>query len=212
MNEYIIVGAKTILFLLIILIIIRIMGKRELGELNVFDIIISFMISEIFSNALSDIDSNLFLDLLPIFIIFIVQIIISFIVLKSFKIRTFIESKPAIIINKGKIDYHEMKKQRYNTSDLLLQIREKGIENILEIDYAILEINGSLSIIKKNDSIYKYPLPIIYDSNIDKQACEELKISDEYIENELKLQGLKKDDVLLAFLSNNQKLIFFPKK
>ena len=212
MNEYLIVGAKTILFLIIILVIIRIMGKRELGELNVFDIIVSFMISEIFSNAISDADSNLFLDILPILIIFLVQILMSFIVLKSTKFRSLIESEPAIIIFNGKIDYKEMKRQRYNTSDLLLQVREMGIVDLDDINFAILEINGSLSIITKKESAYKYPFPIISDGKLDKKTCNKLNLSNEYIIKELNRCEYKKEDIFLAFLGPDDHFIFFPKE
>ena len=212
MNEYLIVGLKTVLFLIIILVIIRIMGKRELGELNVFDIIISFMISELFSNAISNPNSSIFLAIFPIIIIFLVQVSISFVVLKFQKIRSLIESEPTIIINNGKIDYKEMKKQRYNTSDLLLQVREKSIEDLNDINYAILEINGSLSIFTKKDSIYKYPFPIIADGSIDKNICKKLKLNDTFIDKELKEKNYKIDDIFLAFLGIDNHLVFFIKE
>ena len=212
MNDYLLIAYKTILFLVIILVIIRIMGKRELGELNVFDIIVSFMISEIFSNAISKPDENIFLSLLPIFIIFIVQILISYLVLKSHKIRFLIESKPSIIISNGTIDYKEMKKQRYNINDLLLQIREKGIEDIRKIEFAILEINGSLSVFTKDNAIYKYPFPLIIDGKIDKEVKQDLKINEEYILDELKSNNISLKEIFIAFIGLDNHLIFILKK
>jgi len=212
MNEYLLIGFKTILFLLIILVIIRTMGKRELGELNVFDIIVSFMISELFSNAISDPDSSIFLAILPIFIIFLVQISISYLVLKSSKMRSLIESSPVIIINNGKIDYKEMKKQRYNTSDLLLQVREKGISDLNDIEFAILEVNGSLNLFTKKDNKLKYPFPLISDGKIDNNVKEELKIDHSYILEELKNNDFNSsDDVFLSFMGKDGHLIFFSK-
>lgn len=212
MNEYLLIGFKTILFLLIILVIIRIMGKRELGELNVFDIIVSFMISELFSNAISDPNSSIFLAVLPILIIFLVQISISYLVLKSSKMRTIIESSPVIIINNGKIDYKEMKRQRYNTSDLLLQVRERGITDLNDIEFAVLEVNGSLNIFTKKDNKLKYPFPLISDGKIDLKVKNELKIDDNYIFNELKNNNFNNsDDVFLSFMGKDNHLIFFSK-
>ncbi len=213
MNEYLIIGSKTILFLSIILIIIRIMGKKELGELNVFDIIVSFMISEIFSNAIAEPESNIFLALLPILIIFIVQLCISYIGLKSKKFRDFIESKPTLIIDDGKIMYKEMKKQRYNVSDLLQQTREEGIDDINQIKYAILESNGGLSIIKKKEAQLKYPFPLISDGKIIDDVKKNLNISDEWISEEFKKNNIKTiGDVFIGFVSSDNTLLIFSKE
>lgn len=213
MNEYLIIGLKTILFLSIILVIIRIMGKKELGELNVFDIIVSFMISEIFSNAIAEPDTNIFLAILPIFIIFFVQLCISYVGLKSKKIRDVIESKPTLIIEDGVILYNEMKKQRYNISDLLQQVREEGIDDISDIRYAILESNGGLSIIKKSDSKLKYPFPLISDGKVIDEVKENLKISDDWLSDKLKEKKLDSlEDIFIGFISINNDLLIFSKK
>lgn len=213
MNEYLLIGLKTLLFLGIILIIIRIMGKRELGQLNVFDIIISFMISEIFSNAIAEPNSNIFLALLPIFIIFIVQILISIVVLKSKKIRYFIESKPSLIIENGIINYNEMKKQRYNISDLLQQIREQGIDDLNNVSYAILESNGTLSVIETKNSKLKIPFPIISDGEYDTKIIEKLKMDFKWLKNKLRNMGYSNEkDIFMCFINKNDELIIFSKK
>lgn len=210
MNEYLAITLKTLLFLTIILIIIRIMGKRELGQLNVFDIIVSFMISEIFSNAIADANSNVFLTLLPILIIFIIQISISFIVLHNNKMRNIIESTPSLIINKGKLDYDEMKKQRYNISDLLQQIHQQGIDDIRTIHFAILENNGSLSIIKKDESKLLFPYPIINDGKLDFEIIKQIDNID--INHLLKNITYKLEDIFMAFIDANNQLVVFSKE
>lgn len=212
MNEYLAIGLKTIFFLSIILIIIRIMGKRELGELNVFDIIVSFMISEIFSNAIADPHSNIFLALLPIFIIFAVQIFISIILLKHKKMRDIIESKPSIIIEKGTINYEEMKKQRYNINDLLQQVHQQGMDNIENIQYAILENNGNLSIIKKDEAELDYPYPLICDGEYDKHVLNKLNLEVKELSSMLDKQNFNIEDVFIAFLNKKHELIIFSKK
>ena len=213
MNEYLIIGLKTVLFLLIILVIIRIMGKRELGQLNVFDIIISFMISEIFSNAIADPGSNVLLALFPIFIIFIIQMLISVIVLKSKRIRLIIESKPSLIIDNGVIDYEEMKKQRYNISDLLQQVRGEGILDITSISYAILESNGTLSVIEKKNNTLKYPFPIISDGKINLDILKQMNLTKELIEIKLNENNIYSiEDVFICFIDKEDSLIIFSKK
>jgi uncharacterized membrane protein YcaP (DUF421 family) len=213
MNEYLLISLKTLLFLMIILVIIRIMGKRELGQLNVFDIIISFMISEIFSNAIADPKSNVLLALLPILIIFLVQMLISYLILKSKKIRTFIEDSPNLIIDNGKINYDEMKNQRYNISDLLQQVREQGIDDLRNISYAILESNGTLSVIETTNTRLKYPLPLISDGVIDKKVMKVLGIDSSWLDKELKRIGIKDiKEIFMGFIDKNDKLVVFSKK
>ena len=213
MNEYLLICLKTLLFLVIILILIRIMGKRELGQLNVFDIIISFMISEIFSNAIAEPHNNIFLALFPILVIFIVQILISYTVLKSKKIRNVIESKPSIIIDNGVVNYTEMKKQRYNISDLLQQVREEGVDDLREISFAILESNGALSVIKKTDQKLLSPFPIISDGELLSQIIEKLNIEESYINMQVINNGYHSyKEVFMAFIDLNKNLVFFSKK
>lgn len=212
MNEYLLIGLKTLLFLAIILVIIRIMGKRELGELNVFDIIISFMISEIFSNAIAEPSSNVFLALFPILLIFLVQICISFIVLKSKKIRNIIESKPSLIIDNGVINYKEMKKQRYNISDLLQQIREQGIIDLNEIDFAILESNGNLSVIDKKRSNLLYPFPIVCDGKIDIEYIKEININENNIKERIDKLGYTIEEIFILFIDKNNEFLIFSKE
>ena len=212
MNEYLAIGLKTLLFLSIILVIIRIMGKRELGELNVFDIIVSFMISEIFSNAIADPHSNIFLAILPILIIFVVQILISFTLLKHKKMRDFIEAKPSIIIDNGIINYEEMKKQRYNINDLLQQVHQQGMDNISSIQFAILENNGNLSIIKKNENELFYPYPIICDGEYDKYILKKVNLDISDLNKLLDKEKHKMKDVFMAFIDKKGKLIIFSKK
>ena len=105
------------------------MGKRELGQLNTFDIVVFFMISELFSLSIDEPEENVFEALIPILVIFSVQIIMSFVVLKSNKLRKIIEENPTFIINDGVIDQKKMKKLRYNIDDLMQQIRSDGIHS-----------------------------------------------------------------------------------
>ena len=188
------------------------MGKRELGQLNVFDIIISFMISEIFSNAIAEPHSNIFLALLPILIIFIVQLLISLAVLHSKKIREFIESKPAIIIENGKINCNEMKKQRYNISDLLQQIHQQGIDDPSKINFAILENNGSLSIIEKSKSNLLYPYPLIADGKIDNIALEKTKWRKKDLQHKINSLNHDINDIFMAFVTVKGNLLIFSEK
>ncbi len=108
------------------------------------------MIAELAVVAIEDTSTPLFDALLPMIILMVVQILLAFVSLKNKKVRELLDGKPTIIINNGKIDEDMMRRQRYNFDDLLLQLREKDIRNIDEVEYAILETSGKLSVIKKS--------------------------------------------------------------
>ena len=213
MNVYLTVALKTILFLIVIIIIMKIMGKRELGQLNTFDIVVFFMISELFSLSIDNPDENVMQSLLPILIIFMVQIIISIVVLKNNKIRKIIEENPSFIINNGVIDQKKMKKLRYNTDDLMQQVRSHGVDNPSQILFAILESNGDLSIIEKGKENSKIPFPLIKDGYIDVKVMEILNKDRRWLLNKLKEKGYSNEkDIFLCILDNNDDLYIVEKQ
>ena len=192
MNYLIIIG-KTLLFYVLLIIFMRIMGKREVGELGIFDIIVFFIISELFSISISNPKISVFMSIVPIIVIVLLQILTSKLCLKSTKFRELIDGKPSLIIVNGKIDLVELKKQRYNIDDLLLQLRDKNIDSPSAIKYAILESNGKLSVFKEEDMLTLYPLPIIKNGIIDEKILQILNIN----RNKLikKLYSLGYDDI-----------------
>lgn len=212
MNEYLLIVLKTILFLVFIMIIMKIMGKRELGQLNAFDIIIFFMISEIFSLSIDDSNTDVFKTLLPITVIFIIQIFISFVVLKSNRLRKIIEENPSFIIKNGIIDQKKMKKLRYNIDDLMQQIRSDGIDNISQIKFAILESNGNLSVIEKGKENSRIPFPLIKDGEIDNKVLETLNKDKEWLLSKLNEKGYSNEkNVFICILDNSDNLFVVEK-
>ena len=190
---YLIIIGKTLLFYVLLIIFMRIMGKREVGELGIFDIIVFFIISELFSISISNPKISVFMSIVPIIVIVLLQILTSKLCLKSTKFRELIDGKPSLIIVNGKIDLVELKKQRYNIDDLLLQLRDKNIDSPSVIKYAILESNGKLSVFKEEDMLTLYPLPIIKNGIIDEKILKILNIN----RNKLikKLYSLGYDDI-----------------
>ena len=212
MNEYLLIVLKTVLFLAFIMLIMKIMGKRELGQLNAFDIIVFFMISEIFSLSIDDSGANVFKTLLPITVIFIIQIIISFIVLKSNKLRKIIEENPSFIIKDGIIDQEKMKKLRYNIDDLMQQIRSDGIDSISQIKFAILESNGNLSVIENGKENSKIPFPLIKDGEVDSKVLETLNKDKEWLLSKLKDKGYNSEkNIFLCILDSDDNLFVVEK-
>ncbi|ACT03013.1 DUF421 domain-containing protein [Paenibacillus sp. JDR-2] len=143
---------RTVLIYFVVFLIMRFMGKREIGKLSVFDLVISVMIAEIAVIVIEDVDRSMWEGILPMVVLLIVQVGIAFIALKNRKLRLWFDGKPSFIIAKGKLNRDVMRKQRYNLDDLLLQLRENKISNVADVEFAILETTGKLSVIEKKDA------------------------------------------------------------
>lgn len=179
------------------------MGKREVGELSVVDLIVSLFIAEFVAISIENYKESIFMSIIPILIIVSLQIISSKISLKNKKTRDVLDGKPSVIINRGKINFKEMLKQRYNVDDLLVQLRAQSIKSIQEVDYAILEVNGKLSIFKKSESDNTYPLPIILNGLIDKDTLVQINKSEKWINKELRDRKININNIFYCFYQNN---------
>jgi uncharacterized membrane protein YcaP (DUF421 family) len=142
---------RTIILYALVVLIMRIMGKRQIGELQPFELVITIMISDLASLPMQDTRIPLIHGVIPIVTLLFLEIIISILQLKSETARLIISGKPSILINKGKIDVDIMRNQRLNINDLMEEIRLKGYYNLEDIEFAILETSGQLSIIPKTD-------------------------------------------------------------
>lgn len=204
--DILIVLYRTILFYFVIAIVYRFMGKREIGELSIMDLIVSILIAELAAMAIDKYKSNVFISLVPICALVIIQIITAKISLKSPDVREKIEGEPSIIINRGKVNFEEMLHQRYNLDDLLTQLREKSIKSLEEVDYAILETSGKLSVFLK-DKDHSYPLPVILDGKVDKETLVQIGKDEEWLNKKLKDNNVTAKQVFYAFYKN--KHLFF---
>ena len=180
---------RTIFSYIFLLIILKVMGKRELSQVSIFDVVIFLIMSELFSLALNDPDASILHFIIPVIVIAILELISSLLSLKFIKIRKFLEGKISFIIYKGEIDFKTMKKNRYNIPDLMLQLRNKDIQSPIEVEYAILEGNGNLNIIKKQDLIVEYPDPLIIDGKINYDALKKLNLDETFIYSLLAKNG-----------------------
>ena len=204
--DILIVLYRTILFYFVIAIVCRFMGKREIGELSIMDLIVSILIAELAAMAIDKYKSNVFISLVPICALVFIQIITAKISLKSPDVREKIEGEPSIIINRGKVNFEEMLNQRYNLDDLLTQLREKSIKSLEEVDYAILETSGKLSVFLK-DKDHSYPLPVILDGKVDKETLVQIGKDEEWLNKKLKDNNVTAKQVFYAFYKN--KHLFF---
>ena len=198
--EFLNIFFRTVLLYVLITILYRFMGKREIGQLGIVDLIVSILIAELAAGSIENRDESIFFTIFPIVLLVIIQILVSLISLKCTRVRNVFDGKVSIIIKKGKIRYSEMIKQRYNMDDLLTQLREKGVRTIEEVDYALLENSGNLSVFKK-DSNYlgEFPMPVILDGEIDNNTLLEINKSKQFIIKLLKDKKLEIKDIFYGF-------------
>ncbi|QTN94552.1 DUF421 domain-containing protein [Bacillus sp. LJBV19] len=192
MEDIIIITFRTIVLYFIILVIFRLMGKREIGELSILDLVVSIMIAEIAVLAIENVKDKLLHTIVPIVVLMIIQVSLAFISLKSQKIRQLLDGKPTIIIKQGKIDERAMRSQRYNFDDLLMQLRENNIDRISDVSYAILESSGKLSIVKKKTNKDKQmETSLIVDGVIQNEHLDRIGKDKHWLEKSLAKRGYR---------------------
>jgi len=196
------------------------MGKSELSKMSPFQLVILFMVAELAAIPIATTTIPLINGVVAIFTLLVLQVLISYISLKSEKFKNFITGKPSILIENGKINDNELKKQRITLNDLLEQLRLGNAPSISDVDYAVMEANGDMSIIIKPDkrpltpsdmSMTKQqesiPLVVISDGALYESTLERLNISENELKSDLLTYGqtdYKK--VYLAVYDENKKL------
>lgn len=201
---YITLILKTIFMYFFIIFVYRLMGKKEVGQLSIVDLIVSILIAELIALSLAGDNKSIFISVIPILVLVGVQIFISYITLKNDKIRNIIDGKPIVIIKNGKLNFTEMSKLRYSLDDLLTQLRLQGVKSIDKVKYAVLENNGNLSVFNEDSD---YPLPLILDGIIDYDTLKEINKDYNWLINNLKKKNLEINDVFYAFYTNNKTFI-----
>lgn len=195
---------KTLVLYTFIVIVYRIMGKKEVGKLSIIDLIVSILIAELAAISIEEADRSIFTSIIPIVVLVLIQVVISYISLKNVRVRKIIDGNPTVIIKDGKLNFKEMTKLRYTLDDLFAQLREQGIKSIEEVNYAVLENNGKLSVFESSKD---YPLPIIVDGNIDYLVLKDLRKDERWINNILKDHNITLDNVFYAFYTNKKTYI-----
>lgn len=218
---------RTLLMYFLVLIALRLMGKREIGKLSIFDLVVSVMMAEIAVFIIEDLDMAISRAIVPILTLMLTQIILSYITLKSKKIRELVEGQPAILIANGEIKDEEMRKQRYTIDDLITQLREKNIANIADVEFAILETSGKLSVFPKPsdqpvtkrdlgiDKIQQYnglPLPLVADGRVMSKNLKKIDKDNNWLYNQLLMHGYNNiKEIYFASIDHNGTFYIDPK-
>ena len=192
---------RTVIIYVILTITMRIMGKRQLGELDVSELVIAILLSEIASLPITNEEKPLMQAFIPMVTLAALEILSSTLILKSPIAKKILSSKPSVIIARGVIDRKAMKKVRISLEELISQIRQNGIYDLDEVDYAILEENGKMSIIPKSC----YRQPDLSDLHLpdDNSGVMHLVVSDSVINNHT-LRILGKDESWVIRKLNKQ--------
>lgn len=217
---------RTLLMYLVIYLTMRVMGKREIGKLSIFDLVISIMIAEIAVFIVEDIKRPLYEGIVPMLTLVIVQIIIAYLSLKNRKIRQLFDGKPTVLISDGNIHRDAMKKQRYNLDDLMFQMRGQNIDSIADVEFAILETTGQLTVIPKDSQSRKrkknnkkilipagkityngLPIPLIMDGVVQDESLTLINKTRFWLKNQIQSKGAQEfTDVFFCSVDHNGEL------
>ncbi len=216
---------RTIILYFVVLFVIRVMGKSELSKLDPFEMVILFMIAELAAIPIESPDIPLFNGAAAIISLLFLEVSISFLTTKSHGFNNIINGKPSVLINRGNINEKELKSQRITIDDLMQQLRLKNYPSVSDIDYAVLEANGDLSIIPKPGkapltpedmniptSSEIMPMVLISDGILYKKNLQLLGKEESYLKKELsKIKIMDYSQVFLCFFDEKKQLHVYPK-
>ncbi len=194
---------RTLLIYVLLSFSLKIMGKRQLGELDIGELVTTLLISEVAAIPIDDPDIPLLNAILPILILFSVEIIISSVKNKSDKMKKFVEGEPAYIIYKGKLLQSSLKENRLSVNEFLSQMRQLGIGDITEVNYAVLEQGGKLSVFKSDESISH---TLVIDSVIQESNLKSLGYDKVWLSRAIKKEKADLKDVFLMTIDDNGKV------
>ncbi|MDK0863002.1 DUF421 domain-containing protein [Clostridium perfringens] len=211
---------RTAILYFIVIISIRLMGKRQIGELQPYELVITLMLSDLASLPMQDTRLPLLLGIVPIITLLFVKILISEIQQHSRLFEKILDGTPSIIISDGEINLEMMKKQRLTMNDILEELRSAGYLDISDIQYAIIETNGTISIIPKSacdtvkrkdlkikESDSKIPIVLFEDGHLNKKALQGMNKDEKWLDEKLKsLNYPPRDKLFLIMMDSNGKL------
>ena len=225
MSNFFNICFRTILVLIILFFITKMMGKKQISELNFFDYVVGITIGSIAADISLDIEKNMIAGIAALFIYGFISYIISFVSIKSILARRFFIGVPTVLVEKGKIIESGLKKSKIDVNDLLMEARENGYFNLDEIDYALMEVNGNISFLpkEKEKPVTKRDMKIkcsnegltvnaIIDSKYMVNNMKAINKDKEWLDHELKVNGYDNyDNILLATIDNNYKVTIYEK-
>lgn len=209
---------RTLILFVAVVFAVRIMGKRQIGQLQPAELVITILLSEIAATPMQDNDIPMLNSIVAIFVLISLEIIMSAASLKSMKLRGVLQGNSIVIIKDGKIDQHQMKRLRFTIDDLLEALRQKDVFDISEVEYAIVETDGSLSVLlksgKRNVTVGDMklaedkdgvPVVVIMDGKPVTAPLFSLPVTKKKIDAIIKKSGVKESDIFLMTVDKSGK-------
>ncbi|PTX55344.1 uncharacterized membrane protein YcaP (DUF421 family) [Melghirimyces profundicolus] len=219
---------RSLFIYLFVLFVMRLMGKREIGKLSVFDLVVSIMIADLAVLSIEDTRMPFIHGLMPIVVMMAAQILFSWLSLKSPTLRHLMDGKGTYLIKNGKIQEEEMKKHRYNIDDLMIQLREKNIADPADVEFAILETSGKLSVFPKEGKqpltkedvmnppfprIMRLPVALVIDGNVQEHSLHRIGKDSSWLREELRKYGYHDpNQVFFVSVDHTGRLYIDPRK
>lgn len=196
---------RTIFFYFFVSILYRLMGKREIGQLGLLDLVVSLLIAELGAISIEKFNDNIFYTIIPISILAGLEILFARLTMRFRKLGRFFEGKPTMLIQEGKVIYNNLVKERYSIDDLLSNLRQDSITSIEDVRYAILEPNGKLSIFPyklcKNELV---PLPLIVEGKIQYTTLKMIGKNEMWLNKILRENNLSVKDIFYAIYKRKE--------
>ena len=216
---------RSIVTIVVLFLLAKVMGKKQISQLNLFDYIVGITIGSVAADISLDLNKS-FLDGVICMLVFgLTGALVSYVTLKSIKLRRFFTGTPSIIIENGKIIEEGLKKVKFDINDLMEELRGAGYFNIDEVAYAVMETNGKISFLPKDEEkpVTKKDMDlkiipsslvanIIIDGKIMMNNLKAMNKDEKWLSHELKVLGYKDlDEILLATLDSNDKIMVYKK-
>ncbi|SIT07109.1 Uncharacterized membrane protein YcaP, DUF421 family [Alicyclobacillus vulcanalis] len=202
---------RALVLYLMVMVALRIMGKREIGQLSVFDLVVSIMIAELSTLPMEDRRVPIWEAALSIGSLVLFQLVVAVLQMKSHRFRHWIEGEPSVLIAHGRICDREMKRIRYTVHDLLTQLREQGYADVADVEFAILETSGQLSVVPKPEARpitardlgvraedSGLSLTVVVDGKPVRKALEQLGQDEAWLREALRQRGYQLERVFYA--------------
>ena len=225
MNECLNIAIRTIIIAIIIFLLTKLLGKKQISQLSFFDYIVGITIGSTVADIALDIEKNFMGGIVSLLIFVIIDYFISMITMKNIKARRFLIGVPTVLVEKGKIIESGLKKCKLDVNELLAEARVEGYFDIDEIDYALMEINGAISFLPKDKdkAVTKKDMKVkleksgltvnaIIDGEYMPNNMKAIGKDKNWLDHELKVQGYEDyDDILLATIDTNYKVNIYRK-
>ena len=203
---------RTVLFYGVLILVVRLMGKRQIGQMEPSEFVVTMLVANLAAIPLEQMDFPIHTGLIPIGIVLVLEFILSWVALKSIKLRKFLCGKPVILVENGNILQESLKEVRINLDELTAMLRLKDVLDIRQVRYAILETNGNMSVFlcpqEKEGSL---PVTLVSDGRLLHENLKAAGKDQKWVEKVLHGKGVTIKDTYLLTVDGKGKIVFYKK-